>query len=419
MSKAAEELAKILRADKDDLLKIESRLSEVTDAKGVMEKLVEKRDAIVADRLKQLGLEKSAAADEVYIALLKKAKLDSSHFEKYLGNPTFNDTDGYNKVLKIVRDKSAAPKLGLFLKKEKAMEFLKKEPPQKVMDFLGYSSVDEMCRNEDLLEIYSSLRFIEDRAWMNNVFFKQYDNLTPDDFEEREIELRVLDKKWAPSAQGFLDSKWHNVSHLKELGFIFVIPATLGVPGEVLRTVGLVSHYLYEVPFYSDMFKKISQSPSMFSENLASLLRGDIIDRKLPQERKTLWLVVQRYLTKEDPNDWRLFAPHLNPEAFHYLRSVEALVRIGEEMEEADDGLSFWENTDWVGDFFKDDSGNEIFVSFDLIDNAFGLVKEEEKIRFDYHVKESLWNRIFIEYFGRKELEYFLKEYLLQGYFEV
>ena len=93
---------------------------------------------------------------------------------------------------------------------------------------------------------------------MNKIFFKQYENLKPADFEEREIEVLALSERWVNIAQEFIKHKYHNISHLKELGLIYVIPLSLEISGETLRNFGLILHYFNEVPFYSDLMSKNS-----------------------------------------------------------------------------------------------------------------------------------------------------------------
>ena len=237
--------------------------------------------------------------------------------------------------------------------------------------------------------------------------------------KERKTKLIVLSEKWLKIAEGFVKKKYHNVSHLKELGVVFVIPISLGFAGELLRMMSLVAHYLYEVPFYSAIFKKIAEVPETFSENLISLLRGDVMERHLPENERALFLVVQRYLAKDDENDWRLFVPRINPEALHWVRAEEDLVKMAGQINGFSKELQFWHNLDWVGDYFKDEVGNDVLVSFNLVDTVMSLVKQKELVKYLYHHQEALWNKIFIEYFNREELEKFSKEYLLQGYFEV
>ncbi len=415
---AAEKLAKILRADKDYLEKIEKRLSLVTGKKGVLEKIVEENEKLIKERLLTLDVERTATAREVYYALISKIESDDNELSQALRRPVCSKIEDCDRILSEVK-KIAAANHGFFLKEEKAIEFLTREPPKKILSYLGYDSVAEMLAKENLLEVYSALRFVEGSDWLNNIFFKQYVNLTPNDFEERPLVVQALSEKWVGAAESFLRKKWHNISHLKELGVVFVIPAALGISGELLRMISLVFHYIHEIPFYSDMFRKIAETPLTFSSNFISLLRGDVEERRLPEGEKSLWLVVQRYLAKDDENDWRLFVPHINPEALHWQKAEEDLVRAGQTMDSFGADLSFWEGLGWVGDYFKDEDGNDILVSFDLVDTVMSLVMKKELVKYLYHHQEALWNKIFVEYLGEDQLEKFAKEYLLEGHFEI
>jgi len=416
-----EKIAKILRADKDYISHIDARLSEVTGKTGVCDALVRENDAQVAAHIKRIGVSRGAGAKAVYEALIRRIEEDDVALAKAFGNPVCDSPEDCTGVVDIVRDVVAPPK-GFFLKPEKAREFLVREPPRKVMKYLKYDDPVKMFEKEDLFEVFSALRFVEGSEWLNGTFFKQYHMLSPDDFEEREVRVHVLDPKWVGAAEHFMQKKWHNISHLKELGVVFVIPKTLGIPGELLRMISLIFHYLHEVSFYSDMFRKIAGDRNTFSYYLISLLRGDVIDRPVISDDRSPWLVVQRYLAKDDPYDWRLYVPHLNPEALHWARAerdFSKLTLFRQQFRGLRDQLSFWVDLDWVGDFFKDDVGNDTLVSFDLVDTVMSLVKEREMTKFLYHHQEALWNRLFVGYFGEEKLEEYCKEYLLQGYFEV
>lgn len=411
-------LASILRTDRDYVLKIDKRFSEVTGKKGVIEKIVGENEKQISAHLKRMSVSRNAGPREVFLSLLKKVESDEERLQKALGNPNASRPEDLERVLGVIRE-VAGKHVGFFLKEEKARELLRNEPPKNVLRYLKYTSVDETLEKEDIFQVYSSLRFLESQEWMNEVFFKQHEGLTPDDFEEREMRLEVLNPKWVKAADGFLKHKWHNISHLKEMGIVFVVPATLGLAGEILRMVSLIFHYLSEVPYYSDMFRKLAREPAAFSKNFVSLLRGDVLDKKMQEGERSLWFVIQRYLAKDDPNEWRLFQPHINPEAIHWMRAEEQLVQVGKKLGGDHDDLGFWLHQDWVGDFFKDKDGNEILVSFDLVDTVMSLVKKREQVKFLYHHQEALWNEIFMEYFGREELLKRSQEYLLNGYFEI
>ena len=418
MNQAVEKIAKILRADKDYIYKIEKRLSGITGKKGILEKIVQENESQIKNRLSILGVPPGSRPKEIYDALLSKIESDDHKIFEALSQPVCHSQKDCNHILEMAI-KVVGSQKGFFLKTEKAEEFLRKEPPQKIMSYLGYKSVDTMLQKEDLFEVYSALRFIEGSEWLNGVFFKQYEKLKPSDFEEREIIVKALDEKWNKAAEKFVAKKWHNISHLKELGIVFVIPLSLGISGELLRMLSLIFHYLHEIPFYSDIFRKITEMPATFSANFISLLRGDVFDKKLPEGEKSFWLVVQRYLAKDDENDWRLFAPHINPEAIHWLKTEEDLVKMAGLIDGFSDELAFWQDLGWVGDYFRDETGNDVLVSFDLVDTVMSLVREKELIKYLYHHQEALWNKIFIEYFGQDQLENFSKDYLLQGYFEI
>src|SRR3989344_5336613 len=415
---STDKLSRILRADKHYLREIERRLSHVTGKIGVFDRIVEENEARVREALLTLGVSRTANAKEVYDALISKIEADDNLIFNSLGGAVCDSQKGCGSILGVIK-KAAEVNHGFFLKHEVAARLLKNEPPKKVMEFLGYDSADQMLAKENLLEVYSALRFLEGNEWLNNVFFRQYEDLTPDDFEERKIVVHALGEKWNEVTKKFVMKKWHNISHLKEFGVVFVIPISLGISGELLRMMSLVAHYLHEVPFYSEIFKKIAEVPETFSENLISLLRGDVMERHLPENERALFLVVQRYLAKDDENDWRLFVPRINPEALHWARPAEDLGKMAGQINGFSKELQFWHNLDWVGDYFKDEVGNDVLVSFNLVDTVMSLVKQKELVKYLYHHQEALWNKIFIEYFNREELEKFSKEYLLQGYFEV
>jgi hypothetical protein len=297
------------------------------------------------------------------------------------------------------------------MKHEKARELLVNQPPPKILEALGYRDISELLEKEDLIEVFAALRFIEGSDWLNKVFFKQYETLMPQDFEERQIEIRVLSPRWVEAAKTFMQKKHHNLSHLKELGAAFVIPWSLGLSGETMRMFSLLLHYMHEIDFYSRLFRRYSGDPVNFSARLISALRGDILESRPGEE--TTWMIVQRYLAKDDENDWRLFWPHVNPEAIHWQKAEKDLVRLGARF--GITGLGFWHNLDWVGDYFKTEVGIDVLVSFDLIDTAMSVVKQKELVKYLYHHQESLWNKIFSSHFGEWEMERMIENNFIEG----
>ena len=418
--KPYEKIAKILRTDKDNVRLLEEKLSALTGKKDVMSKIVEENEATIRNRLDFLGLGRKITAKQIYDALISKIEADNDELFKVLDSPSASISSDWQRVLEIAQNISDKQK-GLFLKQEKAVELLKNQPPQKILQVLNYKSVDELLEKENIFEIFSALRFVEGNEWLNENFFKQYESLKPDDFEKREIEVLALPERWVQIAQNFIKHKYHNISHLKELGIIYTIPLSLNISGETMRNFSLIFHYFNEVKFYSELFEKFAGDANSFAKNLISLLRGDAIDEHLPRPApgKTQWLIIQRYLAKDDENDWRLFEPHINPEAMHWERAEKMLVKAGEVLNNFSADLAFWQNLNWIGDYFGTEAGIDVLVSFNLIDTAMSLVKEKELIKYLYHHQEALWNKIFTEYFNEEKIEEMMKENIVKGWFEI
>ena len=423
MSKALGKLARILRTEPQVLLDLERKMEKITDKSGVMEKIAEENGILINRTLKELGLpEEKRSAGNVYDALAGKVKHTDEFLYDFLGKPDLPKMSGNCGKLCETALALNKPTPGFFIKKEKALEMLEKFPPQNTLSFFGHMAVAELVEKKGLSSIFSALRFVESNEWMHRFFDEAYNDLTADDFEEREVELKVLEPEWLDVAEKFLEKKYHNLSHLKELGIIFIIPIKIDTPGETLRLFTLLLHYLNEVPFYSKLFKKFSEGPN-FSGKVKSLLRGDVPESKSPSENS--FRIVQRYLAKDNPDDPRLLEPHINPDAEHWykaegdLAGIDNLPSFAKASERLD--FSVWKNLDFVGDFFSDSlggTGGEGLVSFDLIDLVMSLVKKGE-IKYLYHQQEALWNKIFIEYLGRDKINELVETNIIEGFIKL
>jgi len=401
----------------DVVKELESKAESLTGKKDVIDKIVEENESLIKTRL-QLKDFGTLYAEDIYRALVDKITQDDIQLFRALGKPSFMLQEDVETALKKVRELRSPKPKGFFLKYDKAAEFIKKEPPQKVMNYLRCGSVDKLLA-EDVDEIYAAMRLFEDKEWMNKIFLKQYAALTPADFEEREIVFKTLNQKWVRIAQAFLEKKYQNISHIKELGLIFVIPTELGRPGETVRMFSLALHYFYEVEFYGDLFKRYIRDSKTFGNNVANVVRVVTLDKRLPDTDKLRFMVHPIYLARFDENDWRLREPHISPEVVFWMKAEGSLRGLNTMFKDVYVDFSFWKNLDWVGDFFKTSSGIEVLVSFNLVDTVMSfLVKEKELTKYLYHHQEALWNKIFMEYFGDAKMEDLMKNNLLRGYFE-
>ncbi len=386
----------VLGVSADLLEKMEESMIKKTGKLGVLERIVDENTRIINSTLNIFG-SVDRNAPEVQ-GILRQAIL--SHEYKVLD--ALKNAPGKTEFEKaaILAKKLVKVPSGFFLKKEKAIEILKKRPPENLLKYLKLSNIDEALNQFDVTEIFATLRFIESTEWMHQTFEVAYSNFTPADFEKREIKIEVLSDVWVKIAEKFVAKKHHNVSHLKEFGVIFINPIKENIPGKFLRDFALLLHYCYEIKFYSKLFQ-FYENASDFAERLKALLRGDV--KEILKSDPGEWLIVQRYLSKENPNDPRLFLPRVNPESLHWLRGERDFSFFNADEKNERLNLKIWNNMDWVGGVFRGEQDQ--VISFDLEDNAMSLVSfmEGRNENFNYHQREAMWTRIFSEYAGGEE----------------
>lgn len=414
---AYSDIARLLGISADLLKKVDAHASSVYGKEGVIDALAKENREKIHARLEMLGI-RTNRAHQIHQALLGKIKRDDHALFEYFGSPLCDTDESCREVIATAQEVADVDG-GYFLKEEKARELLERNPPKHTLSFFKLKNVAELLSRFDLFEVYSSLRFIEDREWLNTVFFKQIEYLLPEDFEERPIRMRVLHKDWMGAAEEkFIGKKFHNISHLKELGIIFVIPLPIDTPGEMMRLFSLLVHYLHEISFYSKLFRIYAKEPGTFTKNIISSLRGDVLEKPFPEsEQAYRWMMIQRYLAKEDPNDPRLFVTHVNPEAIHWTRVEEDIARLGRREQSL--GLDFWHHLDYIGGYFGDELGGEKFTSFNLMDNAMSLVSAKTIVKYTYHHREALWNRLFSAYTGFDVMEQLIIKNFTRGFIEI
>jgi len=400
------DLARVLGVHTADIDHLNEVMSEKIGRSDVLTNFINENRRRISETLGVLD-PKHTPADEVRKVLREKILRHEKQLIEFI-----DDLDGIDEFHRAVTFAKAATSVnkGLFLKKEFAEEILKKRPPQNVLRHMGADSVDDLLKGQDVTEVFSSLRFLETDKWMHETFEEEYSDFHPNDFEEREIEVKVLGPEWQEASTRFVAKKHHNVSHLKEFGVIFLNPIKEDVPGKFLRDTALFLHYFHEISFYSKLFKKYLEAPN-FSERFKSLLRGDVPETK--DLRDGEWLIVQQYLWKKNPGDPRLFVPHVNPESMHWARGERDLTYFGALEPEID--LEGWHDLDWVGDIFEEEGGGESIISFDLEDNTMTLASfmEGENQVFNYHQREAMWTTLFSDYVGGEDK---MEELLIENF---
>ncbi len=411
-------LARLLRTKEEVIERIDKKMRKISGQKKVIDKLVDQNENRIKESLIKLGFGRKKSvfklkAEEVYQALLEKANKDDNYLLERFFKPDFSSLAGCRSLVNVAKE-LAGDLHGFYLKEEKARDLMRQNPPRKIMEGLGYDDLEKMLEQEDIYELFAGLRFVEESDWLNKVFFKAYDKLVPDDFEKRDIKVMALPERWSGIGKEFLSKKLHHMSHLKELGLVFIIPVEEQVQGEILYLFFMTLHYIFEVDWHSRLFEKYSQENN-FAKKMISALKVEVSQKPLPNHQQMSWRIIPSYLAKCDKNDSRLAEPHISPEAWHYTRASQAIIKFAQRFE--DSGFEFWNDLETAGEFFKDQEGKKKLISFDLYDIGISLLRKETLVdKYLYHQQEALWNQLFIEYMGEGELDRLMMDYLDKGF---
>ena len=379
-----------------------NQLEHDSGKKGVDVKLAAEIVQTAARRTKQLGLTADATGEELYAALIHQVQQHDDHLAHAIGGTDPSNLAEMIPLIVKAAEAAPLPKDGWFLKTDKAAAMLRSHPPVAVMERLGYHLVSQMLEQEDIYELFLSLRFAEDPDWLNG-FDALYSSLTAADFEPRRIKVVPFDRaKWGDIAEHFIAKKRHNITHSKEMGAIAVMPMTESrMTGVTLKALPLIIHYFNEIRLYSSFFK-LMQAKKNFGQIVAETLIADPAHVSLSDHGQIHWRVIQRYfgkLTNEVHPE--IFQPHVQPEDLHWRRAEEVLYDIDPELE-------FWRGLDFVAVLKNQDT-----VTFNLMDVSLGYSNGIGYAdRYLYHFRESLWNEVFARYMGEKVLEQQLLEKL-------
>jgi hypothetical protein len=372
------------------------QLEQASGKPGVDVRLTAEIIGQVHQKTSDLRLDpKDTTGKELYHALLHRFKLDDEHLAKLIGGPDSEDVRDLLPRMKAAAENANVSKKCWVLKKSVAKDFLRKTPPPNIMKIMGYRSIESLLKNENIFEIYGALRFAESPKWLND-FDANYTNLKPSDFEEREIEIVTMPaERWADIAEPFVHKKRHNITHVKEMGIILMLPINIDkMPGITMTVMPLLFHYINEIRLYSAFFKMQQVKPD-FAEIVINTLIADPSDAAVMAGQTVHWRVIQRYFGKlENEYHPEIFEPHVQPEDLHWRKAESILYDI-------DPKLGWWRDLDYVGIMH---GGRP--VTFNLMDIALSYANNTPyQQRAIFHFREALWNELFMRYMGEKSLE--------------
>jgi hypothetical protein len=186
------QLAQLLLAKEPLLDQSLRELEAITGQKGIDAKLTAEIMEKSADRLKRLGLDTNTSGPTIYEALLKQVAQHDQHLAVAIGG---HNATSIPEMIPLIVEKVQSldlPKHGFFLKEAVARQMLRRQPPTKIMERLGYQEVDDLLERESIYELCLSLRFGEEPDWLNQ-FDAGYKTLKSSDFEERDLHLMIFD----------------------------------------------------------------------------------------------------------------------------------------------------------------------------------------------------------------------------------
>ncbi len=372
-------------------------LEKASGDQGVDAKLIGDITRETHQAMRDLGLDhKNTTGKEFYQALMARMEKDNERVTKLVGGTDSDNVRHIVPYLVDVANKVDFQRKVFVLKHDKAKDLLRQMPPKKLMQRLGYDNIEDLFSGENFSEMYTALRFSEGPEWLNE-YDELFKKVTKDDYEERDIEIVVMDHdKYVDLAEGFVKKKLHNVTHTKELGVIVVVPMKAErVKGLTLKTLPLLFHYLNEVKLYSTFFKRESKTARHFGGTVMETLIADPGKAAQIAGQHVHWRVIQRYFGKlKDESHLEAFEPHVQPEDLHWRRAEDLLYQI-------DPKMKFYLDRDWVGMMFD---GAPVTLNFvDIALSYSNSIAYED--RYIYHFRESLWNEIFARYMGMKHLE--------------
>lgn len=263
------------------------------------------------------------------------------------------------------------------------------------MKQLGYKSIDSLLKREKVDEIIAATRFLESKAYGQRLI-KAYKKLGPSDFETRDVRIVALDKKrWGDSADSYIFAKKQNITHLKELGIILILPLPVKhLRGAVITILPLVLHYINEIRSYSAFFKMQQVRPDFGTVITETLLEDQASTAKFAGQ-KVHWRIIQRHFGGLDPTKHpELFEPHVQPDDLHWRKAESVIYWL-------EPALQFWEDMDYVAALYP-----QSVVPLSLMDNAVsycnGLEYGQQSLG---HFRASLWNEIYRRYIGQENFE--------------
>lgn len=372
------------------------RLEKATGNFGVDVQLLSDIYANSHAALRALGLDNSdTVGPELYHALLNLAAKHDEFLAKRLGAKDTKDVADVLKCVQKAVSEIDGDKTVWVVKASVMKRLLKANPPKATQKALGYRSLDSMIKREPVGSIMAAARVIEKDKWHRD-FIAAYAILKPVDFEDRQVEVFYADSpKWKRLAESHVRNKRHNVTHLKELGVVAILPFPVEkLQGIAITVLPIVLYYVNEIRAYNSYIKLMQVKPE-FGTIVSDVIQSDIRDHVKVLGKPIHWRIIHRYFSNTPEAIPDLFDPHVTAEDMIWRKAEDVLYRL-------EPALHFWLNLDYVGVLF-----NGHPVSMSLGDVAVCLVNKLPYEKRTIHaMRRSLWNEIHSRYTARHSIQF-------------
>jgi len=346
-------------------------------------------------KIKELGLDpQDTTGPELYNALIDRLKNDELHVRRSLNLPNNSDTAAIMSAVEQFVRKLDVPKGCFALKHSVAKRLLKKLPPKKAMQALGYRSLDSFLKHEPVALVYAAAFNSESAQWCRD-FVVQYKTLRPGDFEQRRVEFIVPKaKRWATLTAKLTSQSKHNSVYFKELGAVILFPLAEAVPGLTLLSLLFALHELNDIRSTS-VFLKLQQVKPNFGEIVAQAVSGEPLAGATLAGQSVPWRIVYHYYGNfPDAYHADLFEPHVQAEDLTWQHAESVLAK-------AIPALKFWADTFTLGLL---EGGQP--VSLNLFDIALSYCNQLE---FGDHIvhflRDNIWHELLLRYMHQDALE--------------
>ena len=141
--KPTAKIAKLLRTPEKIILDVEKKMEKISGKHGIMEKIVQENEEKVKRSLTELFPEAKSKdtlnAEQVYNGLIEKTKQTDQALFKHFHKPEISTSVGCQVLINAAKELTGDLS-GFYLRKEKAAELLRLNPPKNIMAVLGYGN---------------------------------------------------------------------------------------------------------------------------------------------------------------------------------------------------------------------------------------------------------------------------------------